>query len=296
MIIIIISIIILIVFAANLSILITKPIMDLVKEANSIAEGRIGTKIQVRTTDEVGRLAESFNILIENIKRANQLASLGMLSAGVAHEIRNPLTSIRGFAQYIKSELGGKHELVEDVAIIINEVDRLNNIVDRFLNFARPEDPAFEFADVNNSIKNAISLIKEGQLPHNINLQVSLDKLPHIYVDSNQIEQAILNLILNAIQAMPEGGTIRISSNIDYEMNTVKISICDNGAGIPPDIENKVFQPFFTTKGKGTGLGLAICARIIEGHKGMIELHSISNVETCFTIVLPANSEEKGGE
>lgn len=231
----------------------------------------------------VFRSADELIKMEQSISRAKNLASLGVLSAGMAHEIRNPLTSIKGYAQYIKSELGANNELSDDVSVIENEVDRLNGILTNFLEFARPEKPNLKSEDANAVINRAVKLIKRNILPDNIKIEMKLSDIPYIYIDENQIERVIMNLILNSIQAMTDGGVIKITTEKDND-NYVSIIIEDNGIGIPKENYEKIFEPFFTTKNKGTGLGLAICSRIIENHGGFIEVTSALSKGTKFTL------------
>lgn len=233
------------------------------------------------------KLVEEIKNLEESVIRAKNLASLGELSAGMAHEIRNPLTSIKGYAQYIKSELVGNEELSSDISVIINEVDRLNGIIDRFLIFARPRQLKLGTSDVNVIASDVIKLISKEVLDSNIQVNERYGEIPLITLDAEQMEQAILNIVLNSIQAMHGGGSLGISTNYDEASEFAEIKISDTGRGIPPEDFDKIFEPFFTTKDKGTGLGLAICSRIIEDHKGFLEVTSTRGKGTEFIIKLP---------
>ena len=259
---------------------------------NTSAQKDIGGKIlgviaAFRSVEEIKQLEES-------VVRAKNLESLGVLSAGMAHEIRNPLTSIKGYAQYIKLELGTDNELNTDISIIISEVDRLNGIIDRFLTFARPRELNLELFNINEVLIAVLKLIEKEILQSNINVETKLGELPEIYLDYEQMEQVILNIIINAIDAMPNGGNLEIFTCFLETSGLVEIEICDNGEGILSESFNKIFEPFFTTKAKGTGLGLAICSRIIENHKGIIEVSSFLKTGTKFTIKLPITKEIKG--
>lgn len=288
----IISIAIVFVLVTILSRRIAMPIKDLLRETQSITEGEdIGQNINIKSSDEIGSLAESFNKMLgkleESVTRAKSLEALGALSAGMAHEIRNPLTSIKGYAQYILSEVEDGSEISSDIAVIISEVDRLNNIIDRFLAFARPSELRLEKSSVNDIINEVVTLIKRDSMLQNIELRIRLGKLPDIYVDFEQLEQVILNIVINAIQAMEDKGTLGISTGYDKELSMVEIEISDTGQGISVENRNKIFEPYFTTKDKGVGLGLAICSRIVENHKGFIELESIPMEGSRFIIKLP---------
>lgn len=232
------------------------------------------------------RKLEEFKKFEENVSRAKTLASLGMMSAGIAHEIKNPLTSIRGYAQYIRSSLFDNKELVEDVDVIITEVDRLTKLIDRFLSFARPKTPVLVKQNINTLLAALIKLLK-ANIDHNIELVVFFLNVPDLAIDAELMEQAIMNLLLNAIQAMPQGGQLKILTEYKEKTHFVEISISDSGQGIDANDYEVIFEPFYTTKSKGTGLGLAITARIIEIHGGFIEIDSTQGKGTTFTIKLP---------
>lgn len=240
----------------------------------------------------VFRSVEEVKQLEESVLRAKNLEALGSLSAGMAHEIRNPLTSIKGYAQFIKTELEVDSELYNDISVIISEVDRLNNIIDRFLAFAKPGDLNLEYCDINKIIGVVINLINRDNLMKNIALKTELEKLPCTKADFDQIEQVLLNICINAIQAMPQGGTLSINTKYKKSYETIEIEIADTGEGISTENQDKIFEPFFTTKEKGTGLGLAICSRIVENHKGVIEVNSTSKAGTIFIIKLPVSNDE----
>jgi PAS domain S-box-containing protein len=233
------------------------------------------------------RSLEEIKNFEESMVRAKNLASVGALSAGMAHEIRNPLTSIKGYAQFIKLELGESNPLNEDINIIINEVDRLNGILDRFLAFARPNQPKLESCNVNDIINDIVKLLSKDTLPKNIILKTELETLPDSALDYEQIEQAVLNVAINAVQAMKNGGTLTLNTHYNAIEKLVEISISDTGPGIKTESLEDIFEPFYTTKPKGTGLGLAITSTIIESHKGFIEVKSAPEQGTQFIIKLP---------
>lgn len=170
--------------------------------------------------------------------------------------------------------------------IILSEVDRLNDLIERFLKFARPEKPKLELGKVNNLILSVIKLVSKDAQDSNVVIKTSLENMDSIYLDYDQMEQVLLNLMINSIQAMPQGGQLKIASSIILS-DTLEIIISDTGIGIQPDDFDKIFQPFFTTKNKGTGLGLAICYRIIENHGGLIEVNSKVGLGTNIIIKLP---------
>jgi PAS domain S-box-containing protein len=256
------------------------PIMINISIQRDINDNLIGVIGAFRKVEEIKQFEES-------IVRAKNLESLGTMSAGMAHEIRNPLTSIKGYAQFIKSELGENSDLIPDIIVILNEVDRLNGIVDRFLSFARPQQLEMELGCVNDIVRDVIKLSSKEIQNNKIRILEKYNEIPLILIDIEQMEQALLNIILNSIQAMQDGGILRISTFYDNVSDFIEVSIADTGCGIPLEYFDKVFEPFFTTKNKGTGLGLPISSRIIDNHKGFIEVTSIPGKGTKFTIKLP---------
>ncbi|MDO9585331.1 MAG: ATP-binding protein, partial [Syntrophales bacterium] len=205
-----------------------------------------------------------------------------------AHEIRNPLGSIKGAAQYLRSETGAM-ENRRLLDIIIEEVDRLNSVVSQFLDYAKPHMVNLKTQNINYIIDRVISLIKTNNMLGNIVIETDLNPdMPDIAVDGDQIIQVILNIVFNAMDAMPGGGTLTIkTSKIESETGTaVGISIRDTGKGIKREDMRNIFKPFFTTKERGVGLGLAICRRIIKNHGGHIRMKSISGQGTVFYIRL----------
>ncbi|HYE11134.1 MAG TPA: ATP-binding protein [Patescibacteria group bacterium] len=271
-----------------------KHITDIINISGSVIPILIDTSIQKdslgNTIGAIGvfRSVKEIQQFEESITRAKNLASLGELSAGMAHEIRNPLTSIKGYAQYIKSELADNQELIPDVSTIISEVDRLNGIIDRFLNFARPNHPELQPKDINILLRGALEFYN-SKIPSNICLLTYFENLPTVSIDSDQIEQVVLNMLLNAVQAMPDGGELSIRTRYLKQFGLAEIIIADTGSGISAENYDKIFEPFFTTKNKGTGLGLAICSRIVENHKGFIEVNTTPGEKTEFIIRLPVN-------
>jgi two-component system sensor histidine kinase HydH len=241
---------------------------------------------------DLKNMNKKVNEMSEELKksaiRAKNLESLAAMSAGLAHEIRNPLTSIKGYAQFIKSEIGSSSELKEDITVIIDEVDRLNKITERFLSFARPEKPDLSSNDINDIIIESVKAIKKEIDQNNINICMELNGVPKTMLDKEQMEQVIINIIINSVQAMGKDGNISISTSFIKEFNMVQVSISDTGGGIKKEDQDKVFEPFYTTKDKGTGLGLAICSRIIENHDGYIDFKSREGEGTVFLIKLPA--------
>ncbi len=212
--------------------------------------------------------------LEEKVRRSEKLAAIGKLAAGVAHEIRNPLSSIRGFAQYLRNTLKDKPREKEYAETMVSEVDRINRVVTDLLTFARPMAADLAPTDVTELIEHTVRLVQDDARNRNINIQIHISDLSKIPLDANQMTQAILNLLLNAILAVKDGGRIEVGAELDPSLSRIKIWVEDNGPGIAADQKEKIFDPFFTTREKGTGLGLAIVHKIVENHNGEINLKS----------------------
>jgi signal transduction histidine kinase len=180
--------------------------------------------------------------------------------------------------------------------VIEEEIDRINDIVDQFLRFARPASPLLEKAEVIPIFEETLQLLKPQIERRSISVQKEFRSLPPITIDQEQMKQAVLNLLLNAIQAMPEGGRLKLSGLMPDGHQWIQLSIQDSGIGIPPEHMGKLFDPFFTTKEGGIGLGLSIAHRIIDQHHGKIEVESTPGKGTAFTIWLPTDQREKDAD
>ncbi len=223
------------------------------------------------------------------LKKSDRLVALGELSARIAHEIRNPLASISGSVQLIAQ---GKSIIEKDkrlLDIVLRETDRLNELIKDFLAYARPIQPTSEPINVKMLLTDILTLVSSDKRFNDIVFINECNENLTIYADSNQIEQVFWNLFVNAADAMPDGGEIRIDGYELKSFNKVCINISDNGTGMKSEEINMVFEPFFTTKINGTGLGLATVYRIIEAHGGKITLNSQINSGSTFSIFLPAN-------
>jgi len=222
----------------------------------------------------------------EQLRRADRLSALGELSAGMAHEIRNPLGSIKGAAEILKDGYGPDAPQHEFIEILLKETDRLNKIVQEFLDFARPKPPELREEDINELLESVLALTAQPTRKSGISVEKQLDhNIGTWNLDAGLLKQAFLNLILNAIQAMPEGGTLTVVSA--RRDDRIEVKIVDTGTGISMDNRKKLFSPFFTTKQDGTGLGLAITYRIIQNHRGTIDVASEPGKGATFTITLP---------
>lgn len=222
----------------------------------------------------------------EQLRRADRLSALGELSAGMAHEVRNPLGSIRGTAEILQDGVGKDDPRYEFTQILLREVDRLNKVVQRYLDFARSEAPPVDLCDLSAVVNAVLSLTKAQSGKAGVKVQRHLpESLPQIHADAAQLQQALLNLVLNALQAMPDGGTLTLTARIENE--ELQLEIRDSGQGIAPDDLEKIFAPFFTTRSTGTGLGLAITSRIIQNCGGRIDVASVPGEGTLFTLRFP---------
>lgn len=221
--------------------------------------------------------------LEERVHRQERLASLGKLVAGVAHEIRNPLTSISCYIQHWQNQ---NKPNPRALATMYREVARLDSIVDQLLYFAKPAEARFSFNDINLLVENVLSFFNElHQGRYNLVKDLGT-ALPRVWVDTEQIERVIVNIMFNAMQALPEEGTVKISTGFHHEDETVEVSITDNGCGIPQENLVHLFDPFYSTRPKGTGLGLAIVHEIVKAHGGHIKVESDVGKGTRLTFYL----------
>ena len=226
--------------------------------------------------------------LRKEIARSQRLASVGRLAAGVSHEIRNPLSSIKGFATYFKERY---HDVTENQQIsnlMIQEVDRLNRVVGQLHEFARPITVSKKPINIRTFLENSLKLIERQTSEANIKIQTRLDsEIDEILIDPDRINQVFLNLYLNAMESMKNGGNLNVWLLKNEEKNGIKIRVQDTGTGISEDDLTHIFDPYFTTKASGTGLGLAIAHNIIEAHDGEIKVDSRLGQGTTVTILLP---------
>jgi len=223
--------------------------------------------------------------------RSEKLAALGQLAAGIAHEIRNPLTSINILIHSLTENLSSGNSQKEDLKVIEEEIHRINEIVDQFLRFAKPAPPLLKKADVISIFEETLQLLRPQIEKQGIVIQKEFQPLPPILMDREQMKQVILNLLLNAVQAMPKGGNLVLKGHIPEGDRWIRLSIQDSGVGISGEDINKLFDPFFSTKEGGMGLGLSIAHRIVDQHHGKIEVESIPGEGTLFTVWLPIHKE-----
>jgi two-component system sensor histidine kinase HydH len=219
--------------------------------------------------------------------RSQRLVAIGSLAAGIAHEIRNPLSSIKGFATYFRSRCEGHPEEVKTADTMIGEVDRLNGVISQLLDFAKPTDIHPRPVSLASLTQGVLDVIK-AQISGHIKIRLDLDdKMPDVLLDPDKFHQMLLNLLLNALEAMPGGGILTIKAVLK-DNNTLTVEISDTGSGIPEEDMEKIFDPYYTTKSTGTGLGLAIVQKIVEAHGGTIRADSSPGRGTAMTIMLPS--------
>ncbi len=253
----------------------------------------------------------------EDRARRERLASIGELSAGVAHEIRNPLTGIGNCAQVLRDRIPPEDPLQRFVQIILDEAARLNRIVESLLSFAHPGRPRLAESGVVDIVKRVLDLEKDRMTEQGVTVEAKIrGRIPSIFVDPDQVTQVLLNIVRNAIEAMPSGGRLSVecsvirrrpylrrgtgqrrTDRIRYDRRTplrryAQVRVIDTGRGIPKEAISRIFDPFFTTRTKGTGLGLSISQSIIKEHGGFINVHSIENKGTTVTVDLPVERRE----
>lgn len=249
-------------------------------------EEKKGVVIILRDLSETERMERK-------LRQSDKLAALGKLVAGVAHEIKNPIAAIRANVQLWEKRIDKTKPTKEALNMVIDEVDRLNEIVNKWLIFAREKASSRTECMINDIIEKTIELMKveiENKKGH-LKSEPG-ENLPSLYINTQEIGQVIINLIKNALDMLTEEGTIIIRSSFDEKKQAVKVEVTDSGPGIPLELQDKIFDPFFTTKDNGTGLGLAICYDIIKNHGGTIDLETIMGKGTTFYFTLPLKEEK----
>jgi len=301
---------------------ITRPLDSLVFATEKIAQGDLAYEVPVKSGDELGNVAASFNKMTKVLKSSNEeitkrskdleetnkelretqaqliqtekMSSLGRLAAGVAHEINNPLTGVMTFSHLLLKN--AKDEATrKDLEIIVRETTRCKKIIKGVLDFARETPPQRKLCQVNDIIGRTLAILEPQSLFHNIQTESNLDdKLPQIWIDENQMEQVFMNVALNAAEAMKGEGRFSISSSLNKRGDFVEVRMEDTGMGISKEYLNKIFDPFFTTKDpqKGTGLGLSVSYGIVQKHKGDILVESEVGKGTTFIIKLPVEKKD----
>jgi PAS domain S-box-containing protein len=223
----------------------------------------------------------------QELEKSEKLSLAGRLATGIAHEVRNPLTSIKGFIQLLKNEGIDRNGYLN---VVSDEIDHIESILSELLIIGRPREMRFEWNDFKSILDNVTTLIKSQGNLFNVDIVTAYDSpIPFIYCDGIQMRQVFINLLKNAIEAMPDGGIINVNAGVDGD--TLLITIKDQGIGIPTEQYQKLGQPFFTTKENGTGLGLSICYQIIHNHQGHIDISSGEN-GTTVKVYLPISNSQ----
>jgi two-component system sensor histidine kinase HydH len=250
-------------------------------------DGFLGYVFIFRDLVEVRRLQQE-------VERTKRLASLGSLAAGVAHEIRNPLSSVKGFATYFRERLKDSPQDRDTATTMIQEVERLDRVIGQLLEFARPSTLKIKPVRVTDLIRHSLKLIEGDARTKGIEVKVELPaNLPKALMDADRMNQVLLNLYLNGIQAMDGGGVLQVKVSRDDARKLTTITVSDNGRGIEPADQERIFDPYFTTKSDGTGLGLAIVHKILDAHGGSIKVRSQTGAGTTVTMTLPDGEEEQ---
>lgn len=230
-------------------------------------------------------------IIEQQLYHSDKLSSIGQLAASVAHEIKNPLASIKTLGQLLQEDTDAEDERREYIDVIVSEVDRLNGVVEQLLKYARPEGSSFKEQPFSEVIKPVLALVNHEAERHRIRLTAEYEADLKVYVDSEKIKQVFLNLVFNGMQAVEDGGTVKIRALKEADSPWTAFEVEDSGQGMAEEVSQKVFEPFFTTKQRGTGLGLAIVKKIVDLHGGKIEVKSVAGKGTTFSFYLPSKQE-----
>jgi len=239
----------------------------------------VGTMFILRDLTQIRRLQAT-------VQKQEKLAAIGNLAAGVAHEVRNPLSSIKGYATYFGSLFAEDSEKKKAAEVMTAEVERLNRVISELLEIARPSDIKPTMTDIRFLLTSSIRLVQQEADNAGVRIQTLIDEaIAPCVLDPDRLTQALINLYINGIQAMPNGGELSIAARATE--NNLVISVSDTGIGMPDEQLGKIFDPYYTSKNTGTGLGLAIVSKVVEAHDGTIEVHSAEQKGTRFTITLP---------
>jgi signal transduction histidine kinase len=312
-------------FMLVIGLLIDRPIKKMIRTIRRIEEGDLSARMDKDMKDEFGLVAKSFNSMLESLdsakqeieschaeqmQRAAKLASLGEIVSGIAHEIKNPLTGISCAVQVIQLEMSEDDSRKAVTTEILNHIKRLDRTVKDLLNYAKPKPPHFLPLKIDDVLNKAVFFVYPEAKKHNVAVDTQSDEeVPDVMMDADQMQQVFLNLMINAVQAMPDGGTLKIiTSTSDKEKEghdeimelipgekAVIMRFKDTGQGIGGEYIDSIFDPFFTKKSKGTGLGLAISRRIVQEHGGEITVESEAGKGSTFTIYLPVIQKGEGG-
>jgi hypothetical protein len=282
--------------------LINRPISQLKDKMKKVQGGDLNIRISSLKMDEIGSLGESFNIMVKKLNEANHkieklfnkqmekaehLASIGELAAGLAHEIRNPIAGMKGALEIINQKTDISDPKKEIFTEMLLQIEKINNVIQDLLSYAKPKEMSVSLINPNECIQNAIKLARPQMNNKEIHFHFKgSENINHAHIDSDKIQEVMLNLMLNSISAIEKKGNISIELR-KRNKQELEIKLSDDGAGIKKEHLPQIFNPFFTTKSRGTGLGLSICKKIIDAHNGSIDVKSEERKGTLFTIQLP---------
>jgi len=287
-----------------------RPILSLNDRMKRAGHGDLSVRSDDRRRDEVGELAAAFNRMMDQLEEAQErdavrqsqlahtekMAAVGTLAAGVAHEVNNPLAGILACSENLEASLDNPEAVKEYLKLIRDGLRRIERTIQNLLDFSRARKMSLEPTSINHNVRHVLEMTSYQLKSHGIETELELDPdEPMVLVDHFQMEQLFLNLVLNAIQAMANGGRLVIRSRVEDDFLVVEVA--DNGVGIPPEIRDRIFDPFFTTRetGEGTGLGLAVSDTIIRAHGGSIEVESEVGRGTVFQVRLPLSGDSRKG-
>ena len=286
-----------------------QPLKTISARMAEVEEGDLTVRLKPQSSSEVSSLVVSFNSMVDRLREANaelqqchyqqmervdRLASVGEMSAGIAHEIKNPLAAISGAISVLYEDFDEGDPRREVVNKVLEQIARLDKAATDLLFFGRPGKPSFEFVDTNDLLNKTMFFVSQHPEAKNVHQNKEFTRnLPPVWVDAKQLQQVFFNIIINAIQAMKDGGTLLMQTDLieDREKQVVRVMIGDSGPGIKAEVLEKIFTPFFTTKTQGTGLGLAICRQLIEQQGGTIDIKSRVGEGTRVLINLPVSSD-----
>jgi signal transduction histidine kinase len=284
----------------------TRPVRSLLDATRRLKAGDLEHRI-VGLHGEFGEVANSFNEMVASLKkqmqelqRTEQLRVCGEMAAGIVHEIRNPLAGMKVSIEVLLSELAIEERDRDVLVKVVDQIKHVELLMKNLLNYARPVAAEPVSVNVNKILEKTIYFIEKHPsfVSGDANRQVLReldDHLPEIVADPQQLQQVFFNILLNAVDAISEGGKITVTTRYDVKLGVVAVDLRDTGKGIPAALMEKIFQPFFTTKGKGTGLGLAVSKRIVEEHGGSIEVANRVSGGVAFTITFPLKMQDTGG-
>jgi signal transduction histidine kinase len=289
---------------------VSQPLKALSSKMAQVEEGDLDAMYEPQGQDEVSQLVLSFNSMVERLRaareelqqyhyqqmeRVDRLASVGEMSAGIAHEIKNPLAGISGAVTVLFDDFSEDDPRREVIKKVLEQISRLDKAANDLLFFGRPGTPTFGYVDTNDLLNKTMFFVSQHPEAKNVHQVKEFTRnLPPVWVDAKQLQQVFFNIIINAIQAMKDGGTLQLQSELVENQGSemVRVLIGDSGPGIEPEFLEKIFTPFFTTKTQGTGLGLAICRQLMEQQGGAIEIKSRVGEGTQVLIYLPVSKSE----